>query len=302
MQGHPAPVRGTQSFVYTMAACWRRPSLTGLEVLWRWGFGVPALAAVVYEGMRVLRETPVDMGALGRMSFFDPMAAAGTLSDAGARLLPPVMQVAVWLGPVLLAAWVAISAVGRTAVLRRLDGRLHARAGTLAVLQAVRAAALAGSFAVWFGCVRWAGRVAVDGPIAAGQEPSLVEFSAMTIVATLGLFTLWAVVSWGLSVAPLMAMLRGVGAGESLREALRVGPLRGKLVEINLVMGIVKIALIVLAMVLSACPLPFESVATPEFMTWWYAGVAVLYFVASDFFHVVQLASYLGLWRAYESD
>jgi hypothetical protein len=285
-----------------MAACWRRPSLTGLEVLWRWGFGVPALAAVVYEGMRVLRETPVDMGALGRMSFFDPMAAAGTLSDAGARLLPPVMQVAVWLGPVLLAAWVAISAVGRTAVLRRLDGRLHARAGTLAVLQAVRAAALAGSFAVWFGCVRWAGRVAVDGPIAAGQEPSLVEFSAMTIVATLGLFTLWAVVSWGLSVAPLMAMLRGVGAGESLREALRVGPLRGKLVEINLVMGIVKIALIVLAMVLSACPLPFESVATPEFMTWWYAGVAVLYFVASDFFHVVQLASYLGLWRAYESD
>jgi hypothetical protein len=67
-------------------------------------------------------------------------------------------------------------------------------------------------------------------------------------------------------------------------------------------MGIVKIALIVLAMVLSACPLPFESVATPEFMAWWYVGVTVLYLVASDFFHVVQLASYLELWRSYGED
>ena len=45
-----------------------------------------------------------------------------------------------------------------------------------------------------------------------------------------------------------------------------------KLVEINLVMGIVKIALMVLALVFSACPLPFESVATPEFLTWWWMG------------------------------
>jgi len=82
---------------------------------------------------------------------------------------------------------------------------------------------------------------------------------------------------------------------------LRLGPLRGKLVEINLVMGIVKIALIVLAMVFSACPLPFESVTTPEFLAWWWAGVTVLYLVASDFFHVARLVGYLELWRTYES-
>jgi hypothetical protein len=66
-------------------------------------------------------------------------------------------------------------------------------------------------------------------------------------------------------------------------------------------MGIVKIALIVLAMVLSACPLPFESVATPEFMTWWYACVMVIYLIASDFFHVVHLVAYLELWRTQDS-
>jgi hypothetical protein len=65
-------------------------------------------------------------------------------------------------------------------------------------------------------------------------------------------------------------------------------------------MGIVKIALIVLAMVFSACPLPFESVATPGFMLRWYGAVTVLYLIASDFFHVVHLASYLELWKTYD--
>ena len=147
---------------------------------------------------------------------------------------------------------------------------------------------------------RAAAGVAIHGPIAAGQEPSVVLYCALTIVATLGLFTLWAVASWALSLAPLLAMLRDLGAGASLRAAFRIGPVRSKLVEINLVMGIVKIALIVLAMVLSACPLPFETVATQQFMLWWYAGVTVLYLIASDLFHVVRLMSYMEMWRAYE--
>ena len=83
--------------------------------------------------------------------------------------------------------------------------------------------------------------------------------------------------------------------------AFRLGPLKAKLVEINLVMGIVKIALIVLAIVFSATPLPFESVTTPEFLAAWWFGVTLLYFVASDFFHVARLLGYLNLWRAFES-
>jgi hypothetical protein len=73
-------------------------------------------------------------------------------------------------------------------------------------------------------------------------------------------------------------------------------------VEINLVMGIVKIALIVLAMVFSATPLPFESVTTPEFLLSWWVGVTVLYFLGSDFFHVARQVAYLQLWRAYEEN
>ena len=123
-------------------------------------------------------------------------------------------------------------------------------------------------------------------------------FCALVIVLTLGLFIAWSTVSWWFGMAPLLAMLQGFGVGKSLGEAGRLKGLRGELVEINLVMGIVKIALIVLAMVFSACPLPFQSVTTPEFLAWWWAGVGVLYLVGSDFFHVARLVAYLTLWRA----
>ena len=294
------PVRGTQSFVYTLSATWRRPGLTALEVIWRWAFGVPAAALIVYETLRVFRQAPVDVAALKRMSILDPTGAAVTLAQSANVLLPPVLRVVAWLAPLLLVVWVTVSSLGRTLVLRRVDGRLHARPWTLMALQAVRMVALAVSFVAWFACVRAAAGIAVDGPIAVGQDPNVVGYCAIVIVATLGMFVLWAVVSWALSVAPLLAMQRNLGAGASLVAAFRLGPMRGKLVEINLVMGIVKIALIVLAMVFSACPLPFESVATPDFMLWWYGVVTILYLVASDFFQVVRLVSYLELWKVYD--
>ena len=135
----------------------------------------------------------------------------------------------------------------------------------------------------------------------AGAEPNLVLYCALVIVLTLVLFVLWSVVSWYFSIAPLLAMLTDTGVVGSLRASARIGSLRGKLVEVNLVMGIVKIALIVLAMVFSATPLPFQSVTTAGFLAWWWAGVTLAYLLASDFFHVARLVAYLRLWRQAES-
>jgi hypothetical protein len=295
-------VRGTQSFVHTLSECWRRPSLTALEVLWRWAYGIPALLVLWYAGQKILRETPVDFAALRNMTVVDPIGAAATLAKGMEVLLPAVLRVALWLAPVMVVVWVVVSAIGRTVVLRRVDGRLHRRVGTLIVLQAVRVVALLGSFVVWFWCMERVAELTVTGPVTAGGEPNLVGYFSLVIVATLGLFTLWAVVSWALSVAPLLAMLKGLGVGGSLAAAFRLGPLKSKLVEINLVMGIVKLALIVLAMVFSATPLPFESVTTPEFLLLWWVGVTVLYFLGSDFFHVARQVAYLQLWRAFEDE
>ena len=130
-------VRGTQSFVHTLSACWKRPSLTALEVLWRWVFGIPAAAAIVYEAMELVRHTPLNFAALKRITFLDPSGAAVTLSQAAAMLMGPVLHLALWLGPLLLIGWVLVSSFGRAAVLHRVDRRLHFRPGTLMVLQAM---------------------------------------------------------------------------------------------------------------------------------------------------------------------
>lgn len=293
-------VRATQSFVRVLSECWRRPLLTMWEVLWRWIFGIPALLLLWRVGKKIVAGVPLHVKALETMTVTQPMKTAETLAEAMAVLLPPVMAVGVWLAPLLLLAWVVWSSLGRTFVLKKIDPGLHARPLTLMVLQAIRVVALAASFAVWFLCLQWSAQQTVTGPISRGGEPNLVGYFALSIIATLGLFVLWAVVSWVLSVAPLLAMLRNQGVGASLAGAFKVGPLKGKLVEINLVMGIVKIALIVLALVFSSTPLPFESMASDTFLNVWWAGVTVLYLVGSDFFHVARLLGYLRLWKAYE--
>jgi hypothetical protein len=292
------PERVTQGFVGTLGWCWGRPALTGLEVLWRWMYGVPALWLVWVEAGRVLVSAPLDYAALRAMTLLDPMRCSVTLAQAMVAVGPLAWAVVRWLGPLLVMAWVVVSSVGRVVVMRRLDAGLRARVGTTMALTALRLAALFACFAAWFGCLQGAVSVAITQPIAHGEEPSLVLYFGLAIAATLGLFTLWAVGSWGLSVAPIVAAGDGLGAWGSLRAAFGPFVPRMKLVEINLVLGIVKIALIVLAMVLSASPLPFEAVASREFLTVWWCGVAVLYFVASDFFHVARLKAYLELWRS----
>jgi hypothetical protein len=84
-----------------------------------------------------------------------------------------------------------------------------------------------------------------------------------------GILHAWALVSWALSIAPLLMLLEGRSAHSALGQSLRLGKtFTGKLVEINLVMGIVKLALIVLAMVLSAAPLPFSDQLGPDALHW----------------------------------
>ena len=328
-----APVRGTQSFVATLAECWSHPGWTAIEILWRWALGIPALLLVGRAIRQVLIQatqgtlSPARLGLdaalindpVGQLTA-DPMAAVASLSRAFRAVEPGLARVAFWALPLLLLLGVLVSGIGRTLLLQRvleradhnradhdfdpraarttdprLAPKLHRRLGTVMALHALRLLALAATAWLWLRAMAAVERFAIAQPIAMGQEPGLVLYCALAIVLSLAIFVAWGLVSWWFGVAPLLALLEGRGVVASLRAAAQVRGLGARLVEINLVMGIVKIALIVLLMVFSACPLPFESVESPAFLFWWCAGVVVLYFVASDFFHVARLVSYLHL-------
>ena len=286
-----APVRGTQSFVGVMAAVWKRPSLTGLEIAWRWSFGVLAFAFVWFFAHGTM------LVWIEKFRNIEAILARGSLV---ARLLNDVYA-QVWPLVAGIAIWGAFAGIGRGIVLKRWDPSLRARRGTMILLAMIRAYWFAGLLALWFAMLIKLARMCVWTPMEHGLEPSYVPGFAIAVTGTLLLFMLWALVSWILRIAPVLAMLRGLGGFASLRATFRIGALRSKLIEVNLVMGIVKVALVVLGMVFSACPLPFESVESPTFLMWWWIGVGVLYLIASDYFHVVRAAAYDALYRLHES-
>ncbi len=292
------PVRGTQSFLGTIARCWRRPSLLALELLWRWGLGIPALALLGFEAFRILSSVSLAHTGIDQFSLIDTVTAAQIISAIVDRLLPPVRAVAVWLLPVLALAWALASGFGRSLLLRRYDRTLRSAPWLLVAMQLLRIVMLGASVALWLLCLHWAAWSALSGP-----APNLVAYFVKAIFLSFAVFAFWALVSWVFSIAPLLALLEGTGIIASLRASLRFGHgslrgLRPKLVEINLVLGVVKAALIVLAMVFCATPMPFkEEINGPSLYAWW-AFVTVLYLVASDFFQLARIIGFIEFWRA----
>jgi hypothetical protein len=290
-------VRGTQSLVYICAFCWKRPSLLAWELLWRWGFGIPAAVILYHQGALIVARASLNSESLSNLSPSDPLGAGQQLTVAAAALTPTLVNAALWLVPLLAVAWAIASGLGRSAVLQRLDPALRASPLTLILLQLLRIVALVAVCVGWYRAIGWAADATLSS-----AAPNLVAWSAWVICLTLGIFVLWALLSWVFSIAPLLAMLEGSGVFSSLAHSLRLGPLTSKLVEVNLVLGIVRLALIVLALVFSAIPLPFEADMTGTALYAWWAVVTLLYLVASDFFQVARLAAFLQFWRLYHPD
>lgn len=292
-----APVRGTQSFLGTLGRCWKMPSLLGLELAWRWGIGIPTLLLLYWEATKILASVSLASTGIYQFSLIDTVVAAQVVSAAMNVLLPPVRELARWLLPLLAVAWALASGLGRSAVLRRYDPALRRAPWLLVGMQLLRIVMLGGSFAIWFLFLRWAAWSSLAPP-----DPNLVGYFVKAIFLSLGIFCFWAAVSWVFSIAPLLALLEGKGMAASLRASVQFGSgslrgLRAKLVEINLVLGIVKLALIVLAMVFCATPVPFKEQINGTALYGWWAVVTVWYFAASDFFQVARVIGFIEIWR-----
>jgi hypothetical protein len=294
-----APIRGTQSFVDVMVAVWKRPSLTAIEVVWRWLVWLPAWFLLPV----VLGSAGMDVRLRNGFPDFDTWRLETIILLHGGFIVAVHWRLAIAVlivGAMVALVWAVVSGVGRDVLLRRFDSRLQSRLLTMSTLAVLRVLCFDLLLALWLWIALVVLRFAVIVPNRQQIEPSYLGGFALVLFSTLALFVFWTSVSWIFRLAPVLAMARNLSAGAAIRAAWRSGLLRGKLIEINLVMGIVKIALIVLAMVFSACPLPFSNVETQTFLACWWGGVAVWWLVISDYFHVVRAAAYLRLWRAYE--
>jgi hypothetical protein len=298
-------LRATQTLVSHMSFVWRHPSLIAIEVGWRWLFGIPFLLVVWTEAQRILAQIPPESVGLSRLDWQNPWLDSILLADAFGRYEPAAIAVLRWLAPTAVVAWALVSGLGRTLVLMRMraleppsitEGPSLIRVANYATSQALWMLALLSCLWLWYRGVGWA----CGAYILSGSQPDLVGYLCWLIFLSLGAFTLWALLSWTLATAPLLLSLEQASPGGALLRSFRLGrPLSGKLMEVNLVMAIVKIALIVLALVFSAAPLPFSDEFGPDFMHALYVAIAVGFLIGNDFFHVVRLRSFVELWRHY---
>jgi hypothetical protein len=284
-----------------MGWVFERPSLTLIEVAWRWLFGAPLLVVCWLQAQRILAALPLESAGVTNIDPQNPWVAAVQLSMAWSLYQPHVAAVLRWLLPVAAVAWVVISGLGRSLLLKRLEPGLAFRCLSLRILemialQAAWLALLAVTCWGWFRSVGWAASTCIPTT----GEPDLIGYSMWVIFLSLGFFTAWALANWALSIAPLVMLLERRSALSSLGQSMRLGKaFTGKLVEINLVMGIVKLALVVLAMVLSAAPLPFSDELGPDAMHVVWVVATVFYLVASDYFQVVRLKGFVEFWKMF---
>jgi hypothetical protein len=296
----PAPLRGTQSLVGQMGWVFQRPSLTALEILWRWTFGIPFVVVVLFEAIKILIVLPPATTGLSSLDPQNPWVAAVQLSNAWALYQPHIHKLLHWLLPAAASAWVVVSALGRSLLLRRLEPSsapaLRFRPFGLILLQVAWLAFFLFTCFCWLRSMQWV----AAATITPAAEPDLIGYSMGVIFLSLGFFTAWALLSWAFSIAPLIMLLENRSPLSALGQSLRLGKaMTAKLVEINLVMGIVKLALIVLAMVLSAAPLPFSDQLGPDALHIVWAAATLFFLVASDYFQVVRLKGFVEFWKMY---
>ena len=121
-------VRDTVDLVCNGVVCGR--GLRRREVAWRWAFGVVALWLIATNALRIWMAATQGRAKLRcwgstTLTVMDPVGVADKFSGALVVLVPPVEAVCVWLLPVLFVGWVVVSAMGRMAVLRRMDASLR---------------------------------------------------------------------------------------------------------------------------------------------------------------------------------
>jgi hypothetical protein len=291
------PVRGTQLLVEHMGQVFRRPSLVAIEVSWRWALGIPLLCICWLQVQKILAAYPLADSGFNSLDTQNPWVAAVQLVGVWSYFQPHIFAVLHWLVPLAAAGWVVASGLGRNILLMRLQPRVRFRPIAFISLQAAWMALLALVLFGWYRAMQWT----AAAHITAGGEPDLIGYFVWAIFLSLGFFTAFALVSWAVSIAPLLMLLEERrSAVSALGQSFRLGKaFTSKLAEINLVMGIVKLALIVLAMVFSAAPLPFSDELGPGALHLVTAGAAVFYLVANDFFQVVRLKAFIEFWRVY---
>lgn len=290
--------RGAATFAGVVAECWRRPGLLLRELVWRWLYGIPALAVVALACYHIYRVTygALQAAGAGQVSLDTPWQSAAIVAAVVPTVRPVIVGIAVWLLPLLGLGWAMAAGFGRNVVFRRYDPGLPWRPAALSCIQAMRVVALALTVALWWGSVRWSAAASTVEGI-----PNVPVYFALVAAFSFAFLVIWSLSSWVFSIAPLFLLVEGKSLGACLVRSFQPSAATGRLVGVNVAVALIRLGLAMFAMFLSVLPLGFLSSAQSTLLYLWLAAVTVMYLVVSGFFQVVRLAAFVRFWRPAES-
>ena len=272
------------------------PALLGMEMLWRWSFGLGllALTVVAYAHLR-----PALMVSDGEaLNLQDPAAFAESASNLIVPMLPLLAKTAAQVFCAAAVLWAGISALGRGVITRTVVGRLGKEQGVTIVPDAPRWA----SFAMLQSArvvmllilvIGYLGGAFLSALVGGGQNvfaTALIIFSSLAVSSIV-----WSYVNWVLSLAPLFVVRDGMSALNATVEAvdfirrhrsqlrtiaLRNSSLRGVAAVLITLAGVVTAALSGLPAWITTVLLTLETLA---------------YLVVSDVFLLARLAAYASV-------
>ena len=272
------------------------PALLGMEMLWRWSFGLGllALTVVAYAHLR-----PALMVSDGEaLNLQDPAAFAESASNLIVPMLPLLAKTAAQVFCAAAVLWAGISALGRGVITRTVVDRLAKERGVTIVPDAPRWA----SFAMLQSArvvmllilvIGYLGGAFLSALVGGGQNvfaTALIIFSSLAVSSIV-----WSYVNWVLSLAPLFVVRDGMSALNATVEAvdfirrhrsqlrtiaLRNSSLRGVAAVLITLAGVVTAALSGLPAWITTVLLTLETLA---------------YLVVSDVFLLARLAAYASV-------
>ncbi len=205
-----ATVRGTQSLVHTLRRMLVAPSLLALEVRMALALRSACRSCCCITRASASCGHRHQARSCGIQHFPCRTRCAPPSVDRASTspfCWPPVHAHRLWVVPLLAIGWAIVSGIGRNAVLRRYDPELPMKSVT-AHCCCNCCASLAWAELCLDGFSPFSGLRATR---LSGAEPNLVALLCLVICLSLGIFMLWALLSWIFSIAPLLALLEDRG-------------------------------------------------------------------------------------------
>ncbi len=240
----------------------QRPSLLGLELLWRWVCGGLLLLVASFDTWRIWTASQAALQSTGLFqlssdSVFDDPSRLLTVFTAAMNILRPQLERAAWgLAPFALFCWIVAFALGRQALLARYDARLPRRPWLLAGAEGLRLGALVGASCAWSASMEGAAQVSLHG-----AAPSSLLYAVLVLAATALLGWLWARAARAIELCVVLALADGLPFGSAFQRAWQMprDGLGGRLRAIRRGQNRARLWLLAAAFVFTLLPDPFAQ-------------------------------------------